>query len=226
MKTIILTGFTSGLGLALYNRLLTLVGEEFKLICIGRNIARVNKVQGVSYFELDLSELQNWSTVITDIDSDSSELIFISNASVIDPISRVGELESNFLIRANHVNYLNPALLVNELIGASLGLNAKLEIVNISSGAATKAISGWAAYCSTKAAFKMFLDVLVTDSIENVDVQHIDPGVIDTGMQKAIRCKDSSQMRDVEYFKELQSAGKLKSASDASNEIMCKVGLS
>ena len=46
---------------------------------------------------------------------------------------------------------------------------------------------------------------------------NIDPGVIDTGMQKSLRAND---FPDLEKFKELQKEGQLRAAIDVAEEIL------
>jgi benzil reductase ((S)-benzoin forming) len=92
----------------------------------------------------------------------------------------------------------------------------KLSFVNISSGAANRAINNWSLYCSTKAFVKMFFNVAEKE-YEQHSFFNIDPGLIDTGMQKNIRDSDSP---DVSDFQRLKKEGKLQSARDVAKEII------
>jgi benzil reductase ((S)-benzoin forming) len=89
--------------------------------------------------------------------------------------------------------------------------NLHLHLLNISSGAATKAIAGWGAYCSTKAAARMYFDVLASDGSSNILVEHFDPGVLDTKMQSAIRNANSQCFPMQDDFIQMHIQGKLKS---------------
>lgn len=225
MRTVILTGFTSGLGLEMYRALVKKAGSDLNLVCIGRDLSRIQFKKDVLYYEADMSLPQSWVSLIAQIDAMSNSIYFISNASIIEPIAPVGAIDQEQFLSANYVNFVNPAMLVNQLVSMCKRSELELNVVNISTGAAINAIAGWSAYCSSKAAFKMFLDVLVKDGDAVISVEHIDPGVMDTKMQNVIRSKVPSEMKDVNYFKSLHSNGVLKSAFDASSDILSRIGL-
>ena len=94
----------------------------------------------------------------------------------------------------------------------------KLIIYNISSGASSKPIEGWSAYCSTKSATKMMLDVISLEN-SNVLVHHHDPGMVDTNMQKKIRSTNKYKMKNVAFFRE----AKLTEPEDAAKKIVADV---
>lgn len=225
MKIIILTGFTSGLGRALYGQLKDTVSHNSQLICIGRHLSRITLDTSATYIDMEMSRLQEWKKVTEFINRKATEITLISNASTIEPIAKVGALDNSLIQDAANINYVNPMLLVNELVAYCNNAKVKLNVVNVSSGAASRVIGGWSLYCSTKAAFRMFLDVMAEDNVSNVKVVHIDPGVINTKMQSTIRSKSSDEMIDVESFTELKALNKLKSPQDAATELLTKVGI-
>jgi benzil reductase ((S)-benzoin forming) len=92
----------------------------------------------------------------------------------------------------------------------------QLTLVNISSGAAGRPIDNWSLYCSSKAFNQMFFDVAESEYQQH-RFFNINPGVLDTGMQKDIR---ESDFPDVIKFKELQKEGRLKSPIDVAKEIL------
>jgi NAD(P)-dependent dehydrogenase (short-subunit alcohol dehydrogenase family) len=85
------------------------------------------------------------------------------------------------------------------------------RVVNVSSGAAEKAIPGWSAYCAAKAALTHFTRILAAEEPEIVAVS-LRPGVVDTAMQEAIREKGAAGMDadKLAYFRELKAGGKLE----------------
>jgi benzil reductase ((S)-benzoin forming) len=97
--------------------------------------------------------------------------------------------------------------------------NNLLSFVNISSGAANRAINSWSLYCSSKAFIKMFFEVAECEYQQH-KFFNIDPGVMDTQMQKSIR---STDFPDVSSFRNLEEEGKLKLPIDVAIEILNKV---
>jgi len=227
MKLIILIGFSRGLGKALFDSLIVgLKPGEVELLALGRNINNVIKHDAVSYQETDLLNDDCWDLIPTYIPGNIKLLDVFINASVIEPIGAIGSLNTEKLEDTVKVNYISPMKLVNKLIAVQNKTDFAMQIFNISSGASSRAIDGWALYCSTKAALKMFLDVAEIESEGLVSVTHIDPGVMDTDMQKTIRSKSSKEMKNVQAFKELKSTNTLKSPKEAAKELLHRLGFS
>ena len=63
----------------------------------------------------------------------------------------------------------------------------KKLILNISSGAANKAIASWSTYCATKSALDSLTAVINEEKHQNLKILSISPGVVDTNMQEEIR---------------------------------------
>ncbi|MBE8233504.1 MAG: SDR family NAD(P)-dependent oxidoreductase [Endozoicomonadaceae bacterium] len=226
MKLILLIGFSRGLGKALFEQLLiSLEPEELELIAVGRNTENLPKYNGVTYKQADLSKDDCWNSLLEFILDNINDLDIFLNASVVEPINRVGTLDSYLLGQAVQVNYLSPMKLINEIISLQQKSNFHINVFNISSGAASKAIDGWSVYCSTKAALKMYLDVACIETGDTFAVTHIDPGVIDTDMQKVIRSKSAKEMKGVQQFINLSSDNLLKSPEVAALDVLKKSGL-
>jgi NAD(P)-dependent dehydrogenase (short-subunit alcohol dehydrogenase family) len=87
---------------------------------------------------------------------------------------------------------------------------ARGRVVNISSGAATRTLAGWGAYCTAKAALKMATEMLA-DEEPDVTAVSVRPGVVDTSMQATVRSKGRSVMTEAghDQFLSLHEEGKL-----------------
>ncbi len=105
------------------------------------------------------------------------------------------------------------AVLIAMTLALSFNANA-LTFVNISSGAANRAISNWSLYCSSKAFIEMFFNVAEKE-YERHRFFNIDPGVMDTNMQKSIRDSDFPDLSD---FQKLEKEGKLRATKDVALE--------
>jgi benzil reductase ((S)-benzoin forming) len=121
----------------------------------------------------------------------------------------VGSLKSLDIISSINVNYVAPVLITNMLFNLEY---SNINVLNISSGAATTPINSWSIYCSSKAANKMFFETLSLQ-INNDDrhsIAHIDPGVINTPMQEKIRAIPKDYFENVDKFIDLKYSDKLK----------------
>ena len=150
-----------------------------------------------------------------------SEIIFINNAGIVEPIDKIGKLDEGMIYNSIYVNFLAPALFTNKIIARK---DLKITILNISSGAANKPFEGWAMYCSTKAGFKMFTEVLLAENQKNdqINVFNIDPGVMDTDMQRKIRDSNFEKFPLHNDFVKFKTDGRLAPAEKVAREIVIK----
>ena len=93
-------------------------------------------------------------------------------------------------------------------------------MVNVSSGAATKAYPGWGAYCLGKAGLRMASMVGAIEAEEisglaerDIAVVSFAPGVIETPMQDEVRASDPDHFPRRQRFVELKESGSLLDAS-------------
>lgn len=227
MKLVVLVGFSKGLGKAIFDQLLKgLKPGERELLALGRKTKDFPQYNSVIYQEADLLKDDCWDSLSQYIPSNTESLDLFINASVIEPIAVVGSLDSYQLESAVKVNYISPMKLVNQLLFLQQKGKFTLNIFNISSGASSRPIEGWALYCSTKAAFKMFLDVADAEAQDILHITHIDPGVIDTDMQRTIRSKSNKEMKNVQQFRALSHSNKLKSPQEAARDVLAYSELS
>ena len=215
-KVYIITGTNRGLGKAIVDLLIE-NGNNF-IISISRSLSKeqLNYSKDHFYFlKVDLSN-NSISERIKEINKliAGNDICFINNASIVDPISKIEDLDENAFDKIIKVN-VRSAVLITKYILRNFNEN-KLSFVNISSGAASRAINNWSLYCGTKAFVKMFFEVAEKEYKQH-SFFNINPGVIDTDMQKNIR---ESDFPDVSDFQKLEKEGKLQSAKDVAKEIL------
>ena len=226
MRVFVITGISSGLGEKIVKEL---ISNKEMIIGIGRRLNQYQKLESQSdnnqfhFLECDLSKSSDVTNLSTRLEKllrrEYSELIFINNAGIIEPINKIGQFSNNDTVYEHiNVNYTSPVIIINSLVSL-LDENMKLKILNISSGAAERAIEGWGLYCSTKRAIKMFLDVLNNEN-NNVDIKHIDPGVMNTKMQKMIRNSQEGDFPSVNQFRKYKEAGNLLNPGDVALRIL------
>lgn len=215
-KVFIITGANRGLGKAFVDVLIK--NENHFVISISRSQSEEQKTFAPAYFyffKTDLSEntIGKKLYLLNDLIT-NEEIYFINNASIIEPITKIEHLNEDAIDRAISVNIKSTIMITNYLL--SHFNDHKLSFVNISSGAANRAISNWSLYCASKAFIKMFFNVAESE-YEQHHFFNIDPGVMDTNMQKGIRETD---FPDASNFKNLYEEGKLKLPKDVALEIL------
>jgi benzil reductase ((S)-benzoin forming) len=146
-------------------------------------------------------------------------ICFINNASIIEPIVKVEDLDESAIDRTISVN-VKSTMVITKYLLKNYNKNP-LTFVNISSGAAKRAISNWSLYCSSKAFIEMFFNVAESEYKQH-QFFNINPGVMDTGMQKSVRASD---FPDVENFKDLQKENQLKEPIDVAEDILKTINI-
>jgi benzil reductase ((S)-benzoin forming) len=223
MKAIIITGVSRGLGKAFFD---ILKDKDYYLICISRSFidyqTKLAESDNIELIRFDLNDINNLTlklnsaTILKKCDFD--ELIFINNAGVISPIGKVGNIDEKDIKKSININFVSPVLITNYLSAFCSKNKIKFKILNISTGAADKPFEGWSIYCSTKSAAKMFFNVIEKE--KDVVVENIDPGVLNTLMQKEIRNANKSNFPLVDYFKNLEKESELKEPSQVALNIL------
>ena len=215
-KVFIITGANRGLGKAFVDILVK--NEDHFVISISRSASEEQKIDTQVNFYLLKADLSDNSigekiTVLKNLVG-NQDIYFINNASVIEPITKIEYLSEDDMDKAISVN-IKSTMLITKFLLENFIANS-LSFVNISSGAADRAISNWSLYCSSKAFIKMFFNVAESEYKQH-RFFNIDPGVMDTNMQKSIR---NSDFPDVADFQNLEKEGKLKSTKAVALEIL------
>lgn len=113
--------------------------------------------------------------------------ILVNNAGIIEPIGALAASDPAQWRRNIEINLLGAYHTVRAVLPAMLERGAG-TIVNLSSGAAHRPLEGWSAYCAAKAGLAMLTQALALEAgPSGLRVFGLAPGVIDTGMQVAIR---------------------------------------
>jgi benzil reductase ((S)-benzoin forming) len=218
MKTVVLTGVNRGLGKALSKELCSELFTKDKNIFISRRRSPdiiSNKYTENLYIDLSKEDI-NFEQINLNLRSD--KVIFINNASVIEPISKVLDMSLGNIDISMNVNFKSPLKLAQYLTRETKKIGIDFLIINITTGASARPIQGWLAYCTSKAAIKIALEVLMLEN-SHVKVIHFDPGVMDTDMQASIRSSSKEQMPSVELFKSFKKNSELKSTTDIAKTI-------
>jgi benzil reductase ((S)-benzoin forming) len=225
----IMTGASRGLGRALAEKL---AGPDSVLFLISRGDMKPalkefkNRGCQAHAFRFDLAKANQLEALVTKIfktiDMKSARSItLINNAGMITPVGLAGNVDMGEAIKNLEVNAVAPIVLSHGFIRMIRRFKGRKLIVNISTGAARRPIEGWSLYCSAKAALEMFTQCAAKEQeLAGVRVVSVDPGALDTDMQREIRRQSKKDFPLVGKFIEWHQTGILKSPQTAAEEII------
>ncbi|MBY0541491.1 MAG: SDR family NAD(P)-dependent oxidoreductase [Campylobacterales bacterium] len=177
-KNILITGCSSGLGLALTNYYLQ---KGFKVYGISRNKPEIQNIN-FTHISFDLSQISEIKTSLITIFKEikNLDLVFL-NAGMLGKIKILKELKIEEMQEVYSLNvYAN-----KELLDILMQINVK-NIFIISSGASKTGYKGWGSYSLSKAGVNMLVN-LYSNEMPNTKIIALAPGVIKTQMTDYIR---------------------------------------
>lgn len=178
MKTVLITGASSGIGYALTKQFLK---KGMKVIGISRTIPDFTEDNYIHY-TLDLTKLSEAEAVIKTIIKDNTIDILINNAG-IGYYGLHEELNAHKINELVTVNLHAPILITNLLL-RQFKKNGG-TIINISSVTANKSNPHGAAYGATKAGLSNFSDSIFDEARKwGVRVITIEPDMTDTNLYR------------------------------------------
>lgn len=178
LKNILITGCSSGLGLALTSFYLQ---KGFKVYGISRNKPKIQNINFI-HISFDLSQISKIKEILSPIiqDIESIETVFL-NAGMLGKIKILKELSIQEMQEVYELNvYAN-----KELLDILMTLEVK-NIIVISSGASKTGYKGWGSYSLSKAGVNMLVN-LYSNEMSNTKIIALAPGVIKTPMTDYIR---------------------------------------
>jgi len=200
-KKIVITGSSSGLGLALAK---SLAEKGHSLVLIARTEVRlrsaVDKIisahpsADVSYRDVDVSDVTALNNAISEAAANMDGIdVLINNAGIM----REGVFESisnsdiRDIFEINVLGVINSCRAALPFIRQSRG-----SIVNIGSMASHTGVYGYSAYCASKHALKGFTESLYHElTVEGITVQLICPPEFDSPMSDALESNRSPENR-------------------------------
>ena len=226
MNLVIVTGTTKGIGAALRDVFAS--DKNNLLVTLSRAPATFTAPYNVT---LDVSDLNAiapaFATAVAHCGHQHFEhAVLINNAGVVSPVGAFDKIDAGETGNNLIVNVAAPMVLSQLFARATRVIAARRLIVNISSGAAKRAIAGWSAYCAAKAALEMATRVAALEAATNdatLSVCSLAPGVVDTDMQGLIRGIDEKNFPDVERFRALKADNALRNAHDVAREIVALI---
>ena len=226
MKNIlILTGGSRGIGRAILEKYQK---ENFLIFSISRNIIEdFASDKSLEQIQYDLSDSNGIEDVLKQIflkisAKEVKTILLINNAGSLGDIGRSENNNLDTTISTIQLNITAPLVLSSLFIKYTKDWNCQKTILNISSGAATKAYYGWTTYCTTKAALDMMtrsIGLEQKEAVNPVKVISVYPGVVDTKMQENIRKTSKDNFIDVQRFIDLKNNDALSKPDDVAQKI-------
>lgn len=219
----IITGASKGIGKALVRQLL--LENHNRIIGIARTLSEFSH-PNYRHIAFDLTDLEGLQNRLDEIfpEGDFKRVVLINNAGWIGEIAHLGKLSSRSISKIFEVNIIAPFLLMNAFVKKYSSLkDAKKVVVNISSGAATKAIDGWSGYSASKAALNMLTQTAQNESdIDQNGIRFfaVAPGVVDTEMQQEIRRASLDNFSSLSKFIGLKENRKLMNPEFVAEKII------
>ncbi|SHO65209.1 SDR family NAD(P)-dependent oxidoreductase [Algoriphagus zhangzhouensis] len=216
---LILTGHSKGLGRAILDQFLKKEGVE--VLAISRTKLNI-EASNLTQLPIDLSELEVLDKELESIFpiANYETIILINNAGWIGEIKPIGKLHPSEMRTQVNLNLLAPMFLTNSFVKSYKFTSSKNIVINISSGASSRPVSGWGGYCSTKAALAMFTLVAAKENkSDNFKFFSLAPGIVDTEMQADIRKSSDVDFPELEKFQDFKSNGDLSDPKEVAEKI-------
>ena len=211
-KIALITGTGKGIGKAIAKLLL----EQSYLVF---GYSRSNNIShpNFTFLKIDLSNLDEVQKIEMP-KIDCNDVLLINNAATIGTIVPLNLKTENDIISEYKINILSPTILSRKFINSYN--NAKKILINISSGAANKAIASWSTYCATKSALDMLTGVIAEENHKNLTVFSVHPGVVDTNMQSEIRNSDPKNFPLLSKFIDYYIQNELESTKIVAQKLL------
>ena len=228
----IITGTSRGIGEALARQAMRAGDVVF---CISRNenpslrVEAMTKEFDLHEITLDLCESSKIPAAVKGIfrqfdEEEVESITLVNNAGTIHPIRQIGSQEAREAIVRNISVNLTAAMLVTEhFVHETQGWSCDRRVVNLSTGAASRAVPGWSAYCSAKAGLKMYAACLAEEQKAHpnpVKIVSFAPGVVDTQMQAEIRHSNPDAFPELTKFKDYKDQGTLISPRTVAEKLL------
>lgn len=206
-KNILITGCSSGLGLALTNLYLE---KGFKVYGISRTKPQIENKNFI-FKNFDLSNINEIKIKLQS---------FIENIKTIETVylnaGMLGEIKASTKTQVSELNKVYELnVYANKELLDILSTIEVSKIVAISSGASHNGSKGWASYSLSKAGVNMLINLYAKEMI-NTKLYAIAPGVIETPMTDYIRFEiDDDVYTSAKRLKE----GHIQSPKEAANRL-------
>jgi benzil reductase ((S)-benzoin forming) len=213
-----ISGASSGIGKALA---VTLPWDGARLIGVSRRAPSAGE-----HIEADLADPRSWATLRQSFERElagwsGDRVVFVHAAGVVGPIGFAGEVDTDCYCSSVILNSAAPQALGHMFLAAVRDIDARRQMVMLTSGAATSIYPGWSAYGAGKAAVDQWVRTAGAeqDLRGGVELIAVAPGTVDTGMQEQIRHTDEKDFPKRQKFVDLHQMGALADPDRVARDI-------
>lgn len=192
-KTAIITGAGRGLGKA---AALAMAGEGAAVVVLSRTAAELAETAGaieaqghkVLSFVADVAKRSDIGHVITETITAFGRIdILMNNAAVTGPLKPFAEVPDDAWRKTMAVN-LDAVFHLSRAVLPGMVRQNSGKIITVTSGLAQMVMPPLGVYSVSKAAINHFIRILAAETQPyNIQVNGLDPGIMDTRMQEEIR---------------------------------------
>ena len=214
-KTYLVTGASRGLGLAICHLLsdsgyivIGVARESIELRALEKILKQQSPKSAV--YACDFASKQQTTKLISSLIY-NHEVIdgVVHNVGVIEPIKPLSGTEISKWEKLIQVNLISVQHLTSGIY-SMMKNSERCRVTTISSGAAVNSLHSWSAYCVSKAGLDMWTRCLAEEGkSDNISAISIAPGIVDTGMQQAIRNSNPDDFPMHQRFVEFKEHGDL-----------------
>jgi len=170
------------------------------------------------YFNCDVCDSRDVKNLVRAVELKLGTVeILVNNAGVVEPVKDLKDVTEQEFDYCMGVNLKGMLLTANAVIPGMMK-NKRGWIINVTSGLTDLVMPRLGVYTISKAAVNQFTRIMAAELEQfNISVNGLDPGVIDTPMQKYLRGLDILTAGPAIYrtFRELKEGGLLKDPAEA-----------
>jgi benzil reductase ((S)-benzoin forming) len=218
VKLALITGGSRGLGAALCAEYLA---RGWRVVEFSRSAAAAHSVR-VDFADPAAAAAAVGAALARFAGDECDEVVAVANAGVLAPVGPLDRLEPDAVATNLDVNITAQILFAREVVAAFGDHACPKTLVTISSGAALHGYAGWTLYCAAKAALESFVRALALEQEGRphpITAVSVNPGVMDTAMQAAIRAAAGAEFPSRQRFVDLYEAGELRSPADVARAL-------